>query len=156
MNDTPPSSQPGYVYMQSKAAVYLKMAPDVYRTQDAMGMPPDDATPEELALVELGMQLLLEGQGLTPDKPITGLGIHGFYCLASTLHFEREVQAIASMDQDHILDRINLVHAHDPDMSVTLYNRVEKNVPPNVRTTCTILDKAEFNNRQDGGKSHAP
>jgi hypothetical protein len=113
-----------FVYMQAKAQRYLDVGPEVYRSDDAFGMPPADATEEELTSVADGLRQLLEGLGLTAATPTAGLGIHGFNCLIETLHFETTTQYLAETHNGFVIDRMDLRHSVTGD-TLTLFNKVD-------------------------------
>ena len=49
-----------YGYISEKARLFLKMKPEIYRKQDALGMPDPDLTIEELDLLKSGCRQISE------------------------------------------------------------------------------------------------
>jgi hypothetical protein len=52
-----------------------------------------------------GMMQLADGVGAGPDRPFTGIGIHGFNDMRHTLHLEFDSQAIIGETETEFLDR---------------------------------------------------
>ena len=116
-----------FAYIFTKAYRYVQTGPAIYRRQDAFGQPSADLDGEELALVESGCRQVLEGRGLTPERPFTGLDVHGFYCLFRLFHYRLSQQA-ATFRDDGILDTMQLEHLMSGE-TVTYYNLVAR-LPP--------------------------
>lgn len=112
-----------FPYFFSKAYTFLKRGPDAYRSQDAFGEPSTDLDAEDLALIESGCRQMMEGRGLTPEDPLRGLGIHGFYALFRLFHFSL-VRQSAMPGEEGIIDRMRMRHMVDGG-EVVYYNLVQ-------------------------------
>ena len=77
-----------FAYIYSKARLFMKIKPEIYRKNDFFGQPPAEFDDEDIALMKYGCQQVLEGKGFKQENPFTGLGIVGFYALMSLFHFE--------------------------------------------------------------------
>lgn len=115
-----------FVYLFTKSFLYLRMGPDAYRRQDFFNRPAADTDPSEFGLIEDGCRQLLAGIGFTPDRPLTGLGISGFYALLDMFHFKLRRQSIAGRLQGRpgMLDRMEMEHVMNGNTCV-LFNAVE-------------------------------
>ena len=124
--DIPRDAPAKFVYMLSKAELYLRIGPDAYRKGDAFGLPDESLSPEELAILRHGMEQICQFRGYDPDKPFRDLDIDGFYTLMHTLHFEMERQALVEFrGETEILDKMDMVHAIDGE-GIVLYNLVPR------------------------------
>ena len=77
-----------FAYIFSKAWMYLKMGPEIYRKRDAFNQPPSDFDDEELQIIANGCNQILKGIGMTEYNPLTNLDVFGFYNLFNLFHFE--------------------------------------------------------------------
>jgi hypothetical protein len=77
-----------FAYIFSKAWMYLKMGPEIYRKHDAFNQPPSDFDHEELQIIANGCNQILKGIGMTEHNPLTNLDVFGFYNLFNLFHFE--------------------------------------------------------------------
>lgn len=114
-----------FVYLLSKAKVYLEKGPDRYRADDFFAMPPKDWPEELLSVVQNGMEQICNFRGYSLNDPFTGLGIGGFYALLATLHFEREIQFLREMSDATIMDEMHMTHRVIGNR-IVLYNVVSK------------------------------
>ena len=114
-----------FVYLFSKAFLFLKMGPEAYRNQDFFNQPSEDIDAEELELINNGCRQILAGRGFSTDQPLTGLGISGFYALMDLFHFKLRRQSIAGRMEGRrgMLDRMEMQHVMDERLSV-LFNFV--------------------------------
>ena len=112
-----------YAYILEKARLYLKMKPEIYRKNDALGKPDPELSDTELKLLETACRQLLEGQGKSADNPITDIGIRGFYLLMDLFHFEVTMQSLIHSADDKMIDRMNCEHMVTGGKLV-LYNHV--------------------------------
>lgn len=114
---------PPYAYIKTKAQIYMRRGVERYRKGDSLGMP--DITWEDdcLAAIERGMNQILQGLGSSPDRPLTGIGIGGFYALIQTLHFQVKSQLAMPQEEGGFLDEMQLEHCMT-GQSLILYNRV--------------------------------
>ncbi|NDC76649.1 MAG: hypothetical protein EBZ67_02040 [Chitinophagia bacterium] len=111
-----------FPYFFSKAYLFLQMGADAYRSRDAFGEPSTDLDAEDLALIESGCRQMMEGRGLTPEDPLRGLGIHGFYALFRLFHFSLVRQSVMP-GEEGMLDRMRMRHMVDGG-EVVYYNLV--------------------------------
>jgi hypothetical protein len=112
-------------YIHFKAYKYLKIGPDAYSSQDALGMPPQGAPPHLLALVEQGCRQIVDWRGISPETPLQGLGINGFYRLIEVFHFKVVGQSATFGDDDSVMDKMTIKHGVTGE-EITLYNLVKK------------------------------
>ena len=121
-DDTPPDGIPRrYFYMRVKAETYLKVGPTEFRRQ--FGTPPIEWNPDDLALVEAGIEQVIRWKGMTIDDPFTGIGISGFYAMMDVLGFDAGKQSLAAMKPDSIIDRISFRH-DGTGQEIILFNEV--------------------------------
>ncbi len=115
-----PDTPPMWAYLVTKAAMYTKMGPAIYRSQDAFAMPPADW--DEPILQEIGVCFaqFLRGLGYHATQP-TRVSVSGFHAAMATLHFEL-VQQFATNAGADILDC--MIFAHQVDQrTIELFNR---------------------------------
>lgn len=112
-----------FPYLFSKAFNFLQMGAEAYRNLDAFGEPSADLDAEDLALLESGCRQLMEGKGLTPEDPLRGLGIDGFYALFQLFHFSLVRQSVIP-GEEGMLDRMRMRHVVDGG-EVVYYNLVQ-------------------------------
>jgi hypothetical protein len=115
-----------FVYLFTKSFLYLRMGPEAYRRQDFFNRPAEDTDPSDLERIEAGCRQILGGVGFTKDRPLTGLGISGFYSLLNMFHFKLHRQSIAGRleGRQGMLDRMEMYHVMDGRTCV-LFNAVE-------------------------------
>ena len=77
-----------FVYIFSKAWLYLKIGPKKYRKNDFFQQPPIDYNEEDFQILATGCNLILKGIGITKQKPFTNLDVLGFFGLFSLFHFD--------------------------------------------------------------------
>ena len=118
-----PSPPRSFTYIRGKAELYLKVGADNYRKRDACNMPLSAWDAEALERIRLGFEQIIDYKGYTPDEPLRGLGISGFYDMIQTLHFELISQSATKFEGD-FLDKMLLQHIVSKDMDITLYNLV--------------------------------
>ena len=121
----PPGIKPPehYGYIHYKAYSYLKKGPAVYRRQDAFGMPSENTPLSILSVIEQGCRQIQEWKGITPESPLKGLGINGFYRLIELFHFKVVGQSASFGDDGTVMDKMTIKHAVS-DWELTLYNMV--------------------------------
>ena len=111
-------------YIHFKAFAFLTAGPDEYRTHDAFHRPPDNLPASRLDAIRRGCEQVLQYRGLSPDRPLEGLGVDGFYALIRLFHFQTvQTTAQATEDAGVLLDRMKMKHIVD-SRELTLYNRV--------------------------------
>jgi hypothetical protein len=112
-------------YIHFKAYKYLKLGPDAYSAQDALGMPPNGAPPPLLALVEQGCRQIVNWKGLSPERPLQGLGIKGFYRMIEVFHFKVSEQSATFGNDGNVMDKMTIKHSVTGEQ-IALYNLVKK------------------------------
>ncbi len=114
-----------FAYIQFKASRFLEVGADEYRLGDALGQPPAEWDPSTIEIVAHGCQQILDGRGLTPERPLEGLGIPGFYKLLQLFHFKpREQVLLGDAPPGMMLDRMEMRHVMD-GRAIVLYNLVD-------------------------------
>ncbi len=114
-----------FVYLFSKAYLFLKMGPEAYRNQDFFDQPSEDTDPSVLEAISNGCRQILSGRGFSAEEPLTGLGISGFYALMDLFHFKLGRQSIAGRMEGRrgMLDRMEMCHVMD-ERPCVLFNFV--------------------------------
>ncbi|RAR73722.1 hypothetical protein [Flavobacterium aciduliphilum] len=117
-----------FPYIFSKAWMYLKKGPEIYRKHDAFQQPPSDFDDEELQILTDGCNQILRGVGMTENNPFTNLDVFGFYNLFRLFHFDyidRKTNHYFTLNgKQGILDCITFQHYVD-DSQVVYYNFCE-------------------------------
>jgi hypothetical protein len=116
----------GYVYIYSKAYLYLQMGPDVYRRQDYFKLPAVDSDPDDLSAIESGCRQILAGDGFSAERPLKGIGISGFYRLLELFHFSMVRQSIGGKASSGkgFVDKMLMRHVVDERL-INLFNEVQ-------------------------------
>ena len=130
-----------YGYIRTKACLYLEQGPEYYRQQDYFSMPSEDWSDADIQIINCGCRQILNWMGGSPDRPLTGLGIHGFYNLMYLFHYERKGQALVDGNPEVMLDQIEFTHAVNGD-SIILYNAVGTAFEP--KFTVSITDVSDI------------
>lgn len=112
---------PGYV--EYKLQRFLEVGPEAYREDDALDMPGIDWSEQTISLLQSAARQLLDGAGLTVERPLEGLDIPTAYRLMDLVHFRRVRQAIAGKDATTFTDRMECAHIMS-DFQLVFYNRV--------------------------------
>ena len=108
-----------------KAFVYLQVGPDAYRQMEAFGMPPASWTALELDAVRMGCEQIVRWRGLSPEAPLEGMGIGGFYLLAELFHFTLVGQGVLlDGGPGGTLDAMQMKHSVD-GRALTFFNFVK-------------------------------
>jgi hypothetical protein len=120
-----------FPYIFSKAFIYLKKGPVLYRKDDFFHQPPVTLSEIQLEILANGCHQVLEGRGLTAESPFIDLNVEGFYNLFRLFHYDslsRKTKHTFSLgDQRGILDAITFSHAVDGN-EVTYFNFIKHNV----------------------------
>ncbi len=121
----PPKETPSkWAYLVKKAEIYLKKGPDIYRREDAFGMPDPEWDEDILHEISSCFEQLCDGKGFSREDPVQNVSVEGFYAAMSTLHFEAVRQSAYFVeDSDAILDAIEFRHMVD-GREITLFNNV--------------------------------
>jgi hypothetical protein len=105
-----------FPYLFTKAEVFLKVGPEVYRKEDFFGQPKTTDS-EELEMIKNGCFQLCHGKGLSAENPFTDLDVSGFNYLMRLFHFESESRktrhGITINGQRGALDCITFKHVMD-------------------------------------------
>jgi hypothetical protein len=117
-----PDIPPLFGYILTKAKVFLKIGAELYRRGDALGMPPEEWTPDTLTTIRQGFEQLLDCKGYRPNEPLAGIGIAGLYDLMATLHFKM-IRQKAHREEHNFLDEIIFQHIMSGN-TITIYNKV--------------------------------
>ena len=117
-----------FAYIFSKAWMYSKVGPEKYRKDDAFKQPPSDFDDEDLEIIANGCRQVLEGIGMTKEKPFTGLDVMGFSALFRLFHFKNVARqcehGFIFNDKRGALDCITFEHVMDGS-HVVYYNFCE-------------------------------
>ena len=105
-----------FPYLFTKAELFLKVGPEVYRKEDFFGQPKTTDS-EELEMIKNGCIQLCHGKGLSAENPFTDLDVSGFNILMRLFHFESESRktrhGITINGQRGALDGITFKHVID-------------------------------------------
>lgn len=100
-------------YIQTKAAQFLAVGPDIYRKNDFFGEPEGPLDELDIALLQHGCRQLLEGRGIKAERPLTHLGVLACSALFGMFHFIK-VHQVAYEGEDEgrkgLLDQLTLRH----------------------------------------------
>ena len=121
-------------YLHFKAFAFVRVGPDEYRRHDALQQPPENLPATRLHAIQRGCDQILQFQGLSPDRPLEGIGVDGFYALLRLFHFELDQQAVLGTGAiETVLDQMKMRHVVD-GQELTLYNLVTVKRPSEQRT----------------------
>lgn len=115
-----------YGYIQTKAARFIKVGAEIYRSSDAFKMPRLEwelGEPDILELLKSGCEQLLENKGLSIDDPIDGLTVSAFYKLLAMFHFKPKARNSKRIGQGVFVDEITFEHEVTGDKT-TIFNLV--------------------------------
>ncbi|MBP8645974.1 MAG: hypothetical protein KBH99_07635 [Syntrophobacteraceae bacterium] len=116
----PRGSGPGWSYVYVKAQHFLKMNPEVAKTQWKR----DFGVPEEHhEKVRSGLEQILAGAGREQERPLRDIGIEPFYGMVRVLGLE-VVEQMADFRKDGILDHM-ILEQPMMGMRMTIFNLVE-------------------------------
>jgi hypothetical protein len=82
------ANQNRFDYIFSKAYLYLKMGPEIYRRKDAFQMPNIEWDKEYYPELQYGCEQLLIAKGLLKDNPIENIDTLSFKYLFSMFHYD--------------------------------------------------------------------
>jgi hypothetical protein len=120
-------------YVHFKSFAFLRTGSDEYRRHDALQQPPENLPATRLHAIEQGCGQILQFQGLSPDRPLEGIGVDGFYALLRLFHFALDEQAAFGTGAiGSILDQMKMKHVVD-GRELTLYNLVTVRLPSEQR-----------------------
>lgn len=116
-------------YIHYKAFAFLRAGPDEYRKHDALHLPPAHLPATRLDAIKRGCEQILQFRGVSPDWPLEGIGVDGFYALLRLFHFGTEGHTALGTDTAGvILDEMQMKHLVD-GRELTLYNLVAVKLP---------------------------
>ena len=111
-------------YIHFKAFGFLKAGPDEYRKHDALHLPLANLPATRLDAIKRGCEQILQFRGLSPDRPLEGIGVGGFYALLRLFHFRSDQHtALMTETAGVVLDEMQVKHLVD-GRGLTLYNMV--------------------------------
>jgi hypothetical protein len=120
-------------YIHFKAFAFLRAGPDEYRKHDALQRPPANLPATRLDAIKRGCEQILQFRGLSPDRPLEGIGVDGFYALLRLFHFALDQQAAFGTGAiGSLLDQMKMKHVVD-GRELTLYNLVTVKLPSEQR-----------------------
>ena len=116
-----------FAYLYSKAERMLLVGPEKYRKDDFF-KEPRSVNNDALELIHSGCLQICNGKGLTKDKPLSELGVSGFYDLMRMFHFDsvsrRTDHSFEYNGKSGALDEITFEHRVDKRKS-TIFNFCE-------------------------------
>lgn len=117
-----------YVYIFSKAELFLRSGYETYQKNDAFKQPDSNLTTDEIEILIDGCRQVIDGRGLTKERAFTNLDVAGFYTLMRLFHFEPiSKETIHGFEMKGIkgaLDKITFKHIMDAE-TTTLFNFCE-------------------------------
>jgi hypothetical protein len=108
-------------YSLAKAQCFLRMAPEAFDERCRTFF---DICPDTVEKARSALEQLVAGKGLSPEDPLTGIGVEGFYAMTTILDYSLVLQC-ATFHEEFILDKMVVSHRFNGD-EMTLFNRVEK------------------------------
>ena len=120
-----------FIYLFSKAELFLRLGPEKYRKADFFKLPPLDSTLEELEILKLGCIQITDGKGFSESSPLTDMDVSGLNQLMRLFHFESESRSTnyqySFNGVEGILDCITFKHIIDGRQAImfNLCNYIE-------------------------------
>jgi len=105
----------------AKARCFLRMAPAAFSERCRTFF---DICPATVDKARFALEQLVAGKGFSPEDPLTGIGVEGFYAMITILEY-RPVAQCAAFHEDFILDRMVVSHGVNGE-EITLFNRIER------------------------------
>ena len=112
-----------FPYIFTKANFFILDGPKSYSKKDALGLPDDSFSKNDLMLINIGCKQIIKGVGLTMDKPLKNLGINGCHKLFQLFHYKFLDQKAYRNDDGSFLDEMTFEHIVNKKR-VTYYNLV--------------------------------
>ena len=112
-----------FPYIFTKASYFIKQGPKLYSEKDALNMPNDTFTVDDLNLVKIGCNQLIKGIGLSKENPLKNIGIRGCHKLFKLFHFEFVSQMALKDTDGNFIDKMVFKHIMDK-REITYYNLV--------------------------------
>lgn len=119
-----------FEYIYSKAYLYIKMGPEIYRNEDFFKMPDISWAPEYYPELKSGCEQILQGRGFLAENPIKNLDSLAFFYLFKLFHYDYEEKNSSFIEKDgveYFLDRITFRHFVE-DKSITYYNLIPTSI----------------------------
>ena len=112
-----------YPYIFTKASYFIKQGPKLYSEKDALKMPDDSFSNEDLENLKIGCNQLISGVGLSLENPLKELGVRGCHKLFNLFHFEMVSQKAFKNKDGNFVDMMTFKHVAD-QKEITYYNLV--------------------------------
>ena len=112
-----------YPYIFTKASYFIKQGPKLYSEKDALKMPDDSFSNEDLEILKIGCNQLINGIGLSLENPLKELGVRGCHKLFNLFHFEMVSQKAFNNKDGNFVDMMTFRHVVD-QKEITYYNLV--------------------------------
>ena len=112
-----------YPYIFTKASYFIKQGPKLYSEKDALKMPDDSFSNEDLEILKIGCNQLINGIGLSLENPLKELGVRGCHKLFNLFHFEMVSQKAFQNKDGNFVDMMTFRHIAD-QKEITYYNLV--------------------------------
>lgn len=110
-------------YVLAKAKMVKKMGARVYIVNDPV-IDGDAVDDEDIAVLETGVDQLLDGKGFEKAFPLTGVGISGCNLLFRVFHFTLKEQGATGGEDGCFIDRLVYGHIVDEGREVVAFNSV--------------------------------
>ena len=110
-------------YIFTKASYFIKQGPRLYSENDALKMPDDSFSNEDLENLKIGCNQLISGIGLSLENPLKELGVRGCHKLFNLFHFEMVSQKAFKNKDGNFVDMMTFRHVAD-QKEITYYNLV--------------------------------
>lgn len=111
-----------FPYLYTKAYYFLRDGAENYSLNDALSLPDDSFSAQDIKLLNLGCQQILKGIGFNAKKPFKNIGIRGCHKLFELFHFKLKNQQ-ATKVKDGMLDKMKFEHLMDKK-EIIYYNLV--------------------------------
>ena len=110
-------------YIFTKASYFIIQGPKLYSEKDALMMPDDSYSNEDIENLNIGCKQLINGIGLTLDNPLKELGVRGCHKLFNLFHFKMVDQKAFKNKDGNFVDMMTFRHVAD-QKEITYYNLV--------------------------------
>tara|TARA_X000001036_G_C19938047_1_gene504590 strand:+ start:51 stop:467 length:417 start_codon:yes stop_codon:yes gene_type:complete len=111
-----------FPYLYTKAYYFLRDGAKNYAVLDALNLPDDSYSSQDIELLKLGCQQILRGIGFNAKKPFENIGIKGCHKLFELFHFKFINQQVRKV-KDGMLDKMTFEHLTDKK-KIIYYNLV--------------------------------
>lgn len=114
-----------FIYLFTKAELYLKLGAEKYRKDDFFHQPSIDYTENDLELLKIGCIQITEGKGFSEQTPLHDIDVFGFSKLMKLFHFVSESRTtnyqFTNEGKSGALDCITFKHMMD-DRTTQMFN----------------------------------